>query len=543
MMAHPAGADPAAVFAAAGHLPPFQFLDVEARGHVAAHMPVEPAGPLPPGWAKALAASDAVFACIGRDPRLLARLRLILGDDIVLWGASIVARVPGQVHPWHSDVESMRPEGGFVSVWIGLENTSRDSALNMISGSHRVGSSIQELLHRERLSRTDADEARLLRWARAVVPEAEAIVPEMADGDTILFDGRLWHGTSNRRQTGTRKALLLQYAASDVPVHAPRTFDWPVVFEERRPPVVVVSGHPHPANLVVPRPPLALPRPSVMGARFNDAPPLFGRDTEWWSYHPDFQASTANLRHVTGHASSLAPGATPHPPHVHQEEEILLVLDGEAEIVHPRAAEDREPALHRLGPGEFSYTPAWSPHTLRNPSAGRSATYLAYKWAGRSRAAPGALAPQVVRPDWAEPLPGAGFKTRGVFEGPTGYLHKLHAHITELDPGAGYPSHADDHDVAIIVLDGRIEVRGRKLRRGGMVFLPGGARHGMKNVGPEPARYLVIEFHAPAQELRRPSSLARMAHEARTRRWPRKAIARHLYRGVRQALAGGAAQP
>ena len=31
------------------------------------------------------------------------------------------------------------------------------------------------------------------------------------------------------------------------------------------------------------------------------------------------------------------------------------------------------------------------------------------------------------------------------------YLQKLHAHITELDPGAGYPSHADDHDVAIIV--------------------------------------------------------------------------------------------
>lgn len=536
----PAGPDPA--FATAGYIPPFPLLDAETRRKFAARAPVDPVGPLPPGWGKAFAASDRLFFEVGSDPRLLALLRPILGDDIVLWGASVIARVPGQVHAWHSDVESARPEGGFASVWIGIENTSRDSALNMISGSHRTGCSIQELVHRNGLSRSDAGDDRLLAWARETVPDAELIVPDMTDGDAVVFDGRLWHGTSNRRETGTRKALLLQYAASDLAVFTPKSFGWPFAYHETRPPVVVVSGRPHPANLVVPPPPRELPRKAVLGARFFDGQPLFGKDTDWWSYHPDFDAGTANLRHVTGHVSSLAPGATPHPPHVHQEEEILLVLDGEADIIHPHTGDGGSPAIHRLGAGEFAYTGAWSPHTLRNPSAERSVTYLAYKWAGRPRAAPDALPTQVVRPDWTKELAGTGFRTRRVFEGPTGYLAKLHAHITHLDPGAGYASHADGHDVAIIVLDGRIEVRGRTLGRGGIVFLPGGVRHGMRNAGTGPARYVVIEFHAPGPEQRPPTALDRLAHVARTGHWPGKSIARRVYRGVK-AMAGGTASP
>ena len=46
--------------------------------------------------------------------------------------------------PWHSDIESHAPEGGFVSVWIGIEHTSRESSLQLIGGSHRLGLSVQE---------------------------------------------------------------------------------------------------------------------------------------------------------------------------------------------------------------------------------------------------------------------------------------------------------------------------------------------------------------------------------------------------------------
>ena len=47
--------------------------------------------------------------------------------------------------------------------------------------------------------------------------------------------------------------------------------------------------------------------------------------------------------------------------------------------------------------------------------------------------------------------------TQLIFEHPTDYFDKLHGHLTDLKPGAGCAPHTDAHDVAIVVLSGRIE--------------------------------------------------------------------------------------
>ena len=75
--------------------------------------------PTPLKWGKGQAASDRLIFDFATRPALLARLRLLLGNDILLWGASLIAREPNQIHPWHSDIESSAPGGGSVSVWIG----------------------------------------------------------------------------------------------------------------------------------------------------------------------------------------------------------------------------------------------------------------------------------------------------------------------------------------------------------------------------------------------------------------------------------------
>jgi hypothetical protein len=82
-----------------------------------------------------------------------------------------------------------------------------------------------------------------------------------------------------------------------------------------------------------------------------------------------------------------------------------------------------------------------------------------------------------------------------LFEGPTAYLDKLHAHVTDLQVGAGYPAHIDEHDVAIVVFTGTVETLGKTLGPGGTIFYAAGEPHGMRNVGDERARYLVFEFH------------------------------------------------
>jgi quercetin dioxygenase-like cupin family protein len=86
---------------------------------------------------------------------------------------------------------------------------------------------------------------------------------------------------------------------------------------------------------------------------------------------------------------------------------------------------------------------------------------------------------------------------RVVFEDPTAYLGKLHAHVTDLQPGAGYPAHEDKYDVAILVFSGTVETLGKRVGPGGSIYYAAGEPHGMRNAGDQPARYLVFEFHGP----------------------------------------------
>ena len=88
-----------------------------------------------------------------------------------------------------------------------------------------------------------------------------------------------------------------------------------------------------------------------------------------------------------------------------------------------------------------------------------------------------------------------GLRPRLLFESPTVHLGKLHAHITDLQPGAGYPPHADAYDVAIVVLSGQVETLRPKIEPFSVIYYSAGETHGMKNVGDTVARYLVFEFH------------------------------------------------
>ena len=196
-------------------------------------------------WWKGRAATDPFYARLASDERILRLLRPILGNDIVLWGVDLLHRPPNAVHPWHCDIESCAPGGGFASIWIGLNNTSQASSLNFITGTHKLGKTIQEEASLHGVRRKDVSGKVALGWAQRLEPRAELIAPDMKDGDALVIDGRLWHGTHNTRSSGTRTALLLQYAAADRPV---RIFDrkcleWPFTFlSHPLPPLLVVSG-------------------------------------------------------------------------------------------------------------------------------------------------------------------------------------------------------------------------------------------------------------------------------------------------------------
>lgn len=462
--------------------------------HVTLGREIEPAD-----WWKGRAVTDRLLFDIASSEPLLALLRPLLGDDIILYGASTVERVPAERHAWHVDMESCAPDGRFASVWIGLRNTSRASSLRLIPGSHRYPEILQQVQHAAGYRRGQADDDTVLAWARSFDPAARIDQPDVADGDALVFHGRLWHGSLNERAGGARLALLLQYASADSPVFKPasQSLEWPFTFDrEDRPPVLVVSGRGRDGvNRQLAPPPTSPPEAQPLTTVIQPiATPLAGDPRSGWRQHPFFAGLSGVHDALTCHASVLGPGRMPHPPHCHAEEEILIVLDGQAELLIGDSSDTGRATPQRAGPGTLAYYPAYQHHTLRNVGSA-PLTYLMFRWRGAPVAEPAALGTTILDArSGRAPRPGA-FRTSLLFEGPTHWLGKLHAHYSEVDPGGGYEAHRDPYDIALVLLDGAIETRGTRLEPFSVVYHAADELHGLRGVGTDTARYLVFEFH------------------------------------------------
>jgi quercetin dioxygenase-like cupin family protein len=226
--------------------------------------------------------------------------------------------------------------------------------------------------------------------------------------------------------------------------------------------------------------------------------PLAEDPVKLWRAYPQFRGQTRTLDEMSCHMSVLSPGHHPHPPHIHPEEELLVVLDGDVEVELADDPHGTGSRRHALRPGMFSYYPSTQHHTIHNIGAA-PATYLMFKWRGGTAGTGEPLPASIFEYERTGLPPGARpMQTKLLFQQATHCLGKLHAHLTTLEPGAGYDAHADAYDVAIIVLSGEVETVGERVKPLGLIFYSAGELHGMKNVGAMPAVYLVFEFHGHA---------------------------------------------
>lgn len=487
---------------------PIPFLSPEECAAFERHLG-RPDRPLPLDWAKGHAVVDKVVCDIGSDPRLIGLLRSLLGDDIVLWGASTVRKEPGQNHSWHTDIESADPECRIVSVWIAIRNAGENSGLRFIAGSHRFGCSVQETLAGLGIDREAVTDHQMAEIARAKDADASIVHPTARDGEALLFDGRVWHASRNDGARGPRTALLLQYASADTPIPMPdgTSYAWPFRFSKgKRVPAILVSGSDrHSANRLVPTP---LPLPDIITTLTRSvALPLAEEPVERWRAYPQFRGPTRTLADMSCHISVLSAGHHPHPPHIHPEEEVLIVIDGTVEIELAEDNKGRGGSRHALRPGMFSYYPATQHHTIHCVGPG-PATYLMFKWHAGKADVPSPLQTSIFEYDATPRVRPEPMVHKLLFERATDCLGKLHAHLTVLQPGGGYEPHADPYDVAIILLSGEVETVGERVRPLGIIYYSAGELHGMRNVGVTPATYLVFEFHGPVA-LKRQSTDAR----------------------------------
>jgi uncharacterized cupin superfamily protein len=511
-----------------------------------------PDRPPPLDWWKGHAPADREIYEIAAKPRLIALLRPLLGEDIVLWGAGVTSRRPGTRHPWHTDMESADPGCRVISAWIGIRNTSKNSGLWFVTGSHLFGRCVQEVMANLQEDRKTVSDERIAEIAQAIDPAARIVRSDAQDGEVVLFDGRAWHSSRNDSTLGTRAALLLQYASVDTPIPMPMAsaYGWPLQFAASpRVPAILVSGTGrNSANRLVPPPPPFPSKgmPMITTLARSVTLPLAEDPVKRWAVYSQFRGPTRTFERMSCHISVLSPGHHPHPPHIHPEEEVLIVLDGEVEIEIADDPQSTGSRRLRLRPGMLSYYPSTQHHTIHNVSA-TPTTYLMFKWhAGRADTATPLLASVFDYDISAVPDNPKPIVQTLLFQQATHYLGKLHAHLTILQPGAGYEPHADAYDVAIVVLSGEVETVGERVTALGIVYYSAGELHGMRNVGNIPATYLVFEFHSPAvvaakqqrAEIQRRQRAEREARQAeqraqRAERQRRKLEKQRRKRGVR----------
>jgi quercetin dioxygenase-like cupin family protein len=446
--------------------------------------------PAPLDWSKGRAATSPLFHDLAGRRSILKPVIDVLGRNVILWGASIARREPGQVHAPHVDIEVADPAIRAVSVWIGLEGTTPESSLWLIRRSHRIGATIQEVAAGAGSRRGEYGPDEVRSWAFERDPECDLVPLKMSDGEALWFDGHLWHGSDNR-SGDTRTALLLQYAASDSPIRIPNlaVLDYPFeLVAEPRPPCIVMSGDGETdVNRLVPPPARSGSLPALSKWVRELELPLAQAPGERFTPHPIFRGATPNTRWLSVHASILESGHSPHPPHTHADEEILIVLAGHGELTRG------EEVVHAK-PGVVTYYPAGFPHTIRSSSTG-SVQYLMIKWMGRRGAATDPLDAQLRDLDAIDVESGNGVAHTVLFEGATERARKVRCHMTTLEPGDGYTPHVDSHDVTIVLLEGTVETLGETVTGPAVVFSAGGWPHGIRNVGGTTARYLVVEIH------------------------------------------------
>ncbi|MFC2085704.1 phytanoyl-CoA dioxygenase family protein [Bacteroidota bacterium] len=464
--------------------------------------------PLPLDWTKGYAPTSRLFYDLASRSSIVDVVRELIGDDIMLWGVQMVVRPTGAVHSYHTDAETEDPNRKSVSVWVGIRNTSVQSSLRIIPYSHRFGCSLQKALVDSDLDRFNVAPDEVEELALTYEPRARIEQVDMSDGDALFFDGRLWHGSHNTRRSGVRFAALLQYARPDVPIRIPNLKDHSVpqkFFDHPRPPCIMVHGSDiGGVNRFVTSPLDESARLPVMTSWIRDLElPLHPDELRDFQAFPKARGSSATLSSLTCHVSALSPGKSPHTPHEHNDEELLITLSGELDILD----EDGSP-IHRTRAGTVLYYPAHFKHTVLN-SCSDVANYVMFKWTRQHDGGTYSATSDLYAFGSGDSQQDSVSRTR-LIDRQTAYLKRLRCHLTTMPQGVGYEPHVDAYDVGILTLAGTIETLGESVGPGSVIFYAAGQPHGIRSIGSEAARYLVFEFHGGDSPI-----LARPKHGAR----------------------------
>lgn len=150
---------------------------------------------------------------VATDPRIVACVRDILGDNVVCWGTHLFAKLPGDGKsvPLHQDaVYWPLTPSKTATVWLAIDDSDVDNAaMQFVPGTHLAG----PLEHDE----IGLDGTRVLK---SQVRDSDRFTARYLNalraGQASVHSDLLLHGSDANRSLRRRAGLTLRYAATDV---------------------------------------------------------------------------------------------------------------------------------------------------------------------------------------------------------------------------------------------------------------------------------------------------------------------------------------
>lgn len=118
--------------------------------------------------------------------------------------------------------------------------------------------------------------------------------------------------------------------------------------------------------------PVQKPAPEMMTSRVWEWGSIPAKPTKVGEVRQYFQNPTPTLDELECHVTTLNPGQTPHAPHKHADEELLIIKEGTVESLVNGETK-------RVGPGSIVFQSSNQLHAIKNVGT-TPATYFVIKW-------------------------------------------------------------------------------------------------------------------------------------------------------------------
>ncbi|WJH35440.1 phytanoyl-CoA dioxygenase family protein [Paenibacillus sp. CC-CFT747] len=145
-------------------------------------------------------------------PGIVAAMKHLLGDNLVLWAMHFWYKEPGNERfiPWHQDINYWPMEPAInATAWVTLGFSIKENGcLKLIPGTHR------SLV--EHVAVGDARSTFGQGLSSEQVDESKAIEMEMSPGQIVFFNEAIFHGSGDNHSNIPRVAFSVRYTTPEV---------------------------------------------------------------------------------------------------------------------------------------------------------------------------------------------------------------------------------------------------------------------------------------------------------------------------------------